>query len=375
MYHLSTPLLYRNIDLNTVPGVSPNDCNFLEGSLTRTQKFVREMQNVGQYIQEASIRVLKPNLWSRAWDVDLALVDLFLGACQLHTLIINYDVHDFSPPFHSTLLNAIPHLNALKHITLKVAKFPKGAPLPVVPIEDRSSHIANRLLASLINHHGQNLLSINIHGGLRIDPTLYTKIRDKAPNLRTFGVLMALNIELNPLLREPKAWSCAGTLQSLTIMHCTIHAEHLATQLALGAYGSLQHLSLFCCGDPSDDQSLRTKIKWKGPPLDTFRLHHFIAWEVDTLSAISTRLLVATGVEPQHFSTAIRDLNSFPGLERIRVSTTWGANELVDLQKAAAWRGVEVTPDWDHSEDPSAVEFGLIGPCPCTDCMLQKLQL
>jgi len=368
-------LLYRNVDLNTIPGVSANDCNFLEGSLTRTQKFAYDVQTVGPYVREASIRVLKPGLWSRAEDVDLAIVDFFLGAPQLHTLTINYDIHDFDQSFHSSLLNGIPHLSALKHITLRMAEYPKGAPIPQARLEDYYSNIANRLLTSLITHHGQSLLSINVHGGLRVDQALFKQIRDKTPNLRTFSVLMGLSIELNPLLREPKPWSCVGTLQSLTIMHCTIHAEHLTTQLALGTLGSLQHLSLFCCGDPTDDQSLRPKVKWRGPPLDTFRLHHFIAWEVETLSVISTRLLVATCVEPPHFSTLIRDSNSFPGLERIRVSRKWGAGELVDLQRAAASRGIEVIPDWDRNEDALAEEFRLIGPCPCLDCILNKLRL
>ena len=375
MYHLTTPLLYRSIDLNTIPGVSPNDCKFLAGSLTRTQKFACEVQTVGLYIREASIRVLKPGLWSRAEDVDLAIVDFFSGAPQLHTLTIHYDVHDFDQSFHSSLLNAIPHLVALRNITLKMAEYPKGAPMPQAHLEDYYSNIANRLLTSLIDHHGQNLHSINIYGGLRVNQTLFKQLRDKTPNLRTFCVLMGLNIELNPLLREPKPWSCVGTLRSLTIMHCTIHAEHLATQLALGTFGSLQNLSLFCCGDPTDDQSLRAKVKWKGPPLDSFRLHHFIAWEVDTLSVISTRLLVATSVEPPQFSALIRDSNSFPGVERIRVSSKWGVGELVDLQRAAASRGIEVIPDWDRSEDSLAEEFRLIGPCPCFDCVFNKLRL
>jgi len=375
MYHLTTPLLYRTVDLNTIPGVSPHDCNFLAGSLTRTQKFACEVQTVGQYIREASIRVLKPGLWSRAEDVDLAIVDFFLGAPQLHTLTINYDVHDFDQSFHSSLLDAIPHLNALRNITLRMADYPKGAPVPLARLEDYYLNIANRLLTSLINHHGQNLLSINIHGGLRVNQALFRQIRDKAPNLRDFCVLMGLNIELNPLLREPKPWSCVGTLQSLTIMHCTIHAEHLATQLALGTFGSLQHLFLFCCGDPSDDQTLRPKIKWKGPPLDTFRLHHFIAWEVETLSVVSTRLLVATSVEPPHFSTLIQDSNAFPEVERIRVSNKWGVDELIDLRRAAASRGIEVIPDWDRNEDSLAEEFRLIAPCPCLDCVLNKLRL
>lgn len=375
MYHLTTPLLYRIIDLNTIPGVSSNDCNFLAGSLTRTQYFACQVQTIGRYIREASIRVLKPGLWSRAEDVDQAIVDFFLGAPQLHTLTINYDVHDFDQSFHSALLNAIPHLTALKHVTLKMAEYPKGAPMPLAQLEDYYSNIANRLLTSLIDHHGQNLLSINIYGGLRVNQALFKQIRDKTPNLRTFCVLMGLNIELNALLREPKSWSCVGTLQSLTIMHCTIHAEHLATQLALGTFGTLQHLSLFCCGDPTDDQTLRTKVKWRGAPLDTFRLHHFIAWEVQTLSIISTRLLVATSVEPPHFSNLIRNSNSFPGVERIRVSSQWGVGELVDLQRAAASRGIEVIPDWDRSEDSLAEEFRLIGPCPCLDCIENKLRL
>ena len=355
--------------------MSPNDCNFVPGSLTRTENFARQVQAVGQYIREASIRVLKPGLWSRAEDVDMAIVDFFLGAPQLRTLTINYDVHDFDQSFHSSLLKAIPHLSALKNVTLKMAEYPKGAPMPQAQLQDYYSNIANRLLTSLINHHGQSLHSINIYGGLRVNQELFNLIRDKTPNLRAFCVLMGLNIELNPILREPKPWSCVGTLRSLTIMHCTIHAEHLATQLALGTFGTLQHLSLFCCGDPSDDQSLRTKVKWKGPMLDTFRLHHFIAWEVDTLSVISTRLLVATSVEPPHFSALIRNSNSFPGVERIRVSSKWGVGELVDLQKAAASRGIEVIPDWDRSEDSLAEEFRLIGPCPCLDCVLNKLRL
>jgi len=284
-------------------------------------------------------------------------------------------VHDFDQSFHSSLLNAIPHLVALRNITLKMAEYPKGAPMPQAHLEDYYSNIANRLLTSLIDHHGQKLRSINIHGGLRVDQTLFRHIRDKTPNLRTLGVVMGLGIELNPLLREPKPWSCTGTLQSLTIMHCTIHAEHLATQLALGIFGSLQHLSLFCCGDPSDDQTLRPKARWMGPPLDTLRLHHFIAWEVETLSVISTRLLVATSVEPPHFSRLIRNPNSFPGLERIRVSSRWGVGELVDLQSAAASKGIEVIPDWDHNEDSLAEEFRLIHHCPCLDCVLNRLRL
>ena len=375
MYHLTYPLLYRTIDLNTVPGVSPNDCNFLDGSLTRTQQFARDVQTVGPYIREASIRVLKPDLWSRAEDVDLAIIDIFLGAPRLHTLEINYDVHDFDKSFHSSLLDTIPHLGALRNITLRMAEYPKGAPMPQGRLDDYYSNIANRFLTSLIDHHGQNLLSINIYGGLRVSQKLFKQLRDKTPNLRTFCVLMGLNIELNPLLREPTPWSCVGTLQSLTIMHCTVHAEHLATQLALGTFGSLQHLSLFCCGDPTDDQSLRTKVNWKGPPLDAFRLHHFIAWEVQTLSVISARLLVATSVEPPHFSALIRDTSAFPGVERIRVSSNWGTGELVDLQRAAASRGIEVIPDWDRGEDSLAEEYRLIGPCPCFDCMSNKLRL
>jgi hypothetical protein len=134
-------------------------------------------------------------------------------------------------------------------------------------------------------------------------------------------------------------------------------------------------LFLFCCGHPFDDQSLRTKVKWKGSPLDTFRLHHFIAWEVDTLSIISTRVLVATKVESQHLITVIRNPNSFPGLERIRVSSIWKEDELADLQGAAASRGVKVVPDWYRNEDPLAEEFDLIDPCPCLDCQANKLQL
>ena len=375
MYHLTTPLRYRSVDLNTVPGVSSNDPNYLEGALTRTQKFACEVQTFGQYIREASIRVLKPGLWSRAEDVDLALVDFLLGAPQLHTLTINCDRHDFDHSFHSSLLSGIPRLNALKHVTLKMVESPRGAPIPQARIEDYYSNIANRLLTSLIDHHGQTLLSINIHGGLRVDKTLFQHIRDKTPNLRTLGVVMGLEMELNPLLREPKPWSSVGTLQSLTLMHCTVHAEHLTTQLALGTFGSLRHLSLFCCGDPSDDQNLRPRARWTGPPLDTFRLHHFIAWEVETLSTISTRLLVATSVEPPHFATLIRSPKSFPGLERIRVSGEWGAVELVDLQSAAASRGIEVVPDWDRNEDSLAEEFRLIDHCPCFDCVANRLRL
>jgi hypothetical protein len=367
-------LLYRSVDLDTIPGVSSDDSNFMEGSLTRTQKFARELRTTGPYIREVSIRVLKPDLWSRAQDVDRAIVDIFLGATQLEALTIIYDIHD-SNLFHLPLLTAVPHLAALKHITLKEAEFPKGAPIPVIRAQDRVMHIGNRFLATLIAHYGQNLRSINLHGSLRISRALFWQLREGTPNLETLHIRKALSLRVNPLFHGPNTWSCARTLKSLTLMNCNIHAEHIATQLALGVFGPLRHLSLYVCGHRTDDQSLRPTVRWKSRPLETFRLHHFIPWEVDALSIICTRLLVATKVEPQHLSDLIRNTKSFPALERIRVSTKWRAGELTDLREAAASRGVEVVPDWDRSEDPLADEFHLIDPCPCFDCRRNILRL
>ena len=375
MHHLVTPLLYRKIVLNTVPGVSANDCDFMGGSLTRIQKFACQVQSVGPYIREASIRVLKPDLWSRAQDVDTAIVGIFTGSPQLRDLTLIWDLNDIDPSFHCSLVDAVSHLTALTHITLKEAELLKGVPIRDVQFEDSGSHIANRLLAAIIKHHGQNLRSVKLYGYITFDSLIFEQIRDETPHLETLDMRMSLTFQFNPLFREPKQWSCAARLQSLSIIQCRVDAEDIATHLAIGTFGSLRRCSVFSCGySPEGATPLRTST-WKGQPLETFRMHHFMGWEVDALSIISTRVLAVTQVDRQHFTSLIWNPKAFPGVERIRVSAAWVAEEYLDLLEAAASRGVEVVSDWNRYEDPLADEFGLLDRCHCSDCRADRLRL
>jgi hypothetical protein len=375
MHHLVTPLLYRNIDLNTVPGVSTNDCNYMNSSLTRTQIFASQVHIVGHHIREASIRVLKPDLWSRAQDVDTAIVGLFAGAPQLRDLTLICDVNDMDPSFHSSLLDAVSHLTSLTHITLKEAELLKGVPIPDIQFEDSGSHIANHLLAAFIYHHGQNLRSIKLYGYLTINSLIFKQLRDETPHLENLEMRMSLTFQFNPLFREPRPWSCVATLQSLSIIQCRVDAEDIATHLAIGTFGSLRRCSVFSCGYSTERVNPLPMVTWKGQPLETFRLHHFIGWEVDALSIVSTRVLIATHIERQHFTNLIWDPKSFPGVERIRVSGAWNRDELLDLLEAAASRGVEAVADWGRHEDLLADEFGLLDRCPCSDCREDRLRL
>src|SRR5258707_368368 len=119
MHQLVTPLIYRNVNLDTIPGVSVNDSSFMEGSITRTQSLSRQVQTVGPYIRHASIRVLKPDFWHRALDVDIAIAGIFSATPQLDSLTIICDHQDCNSSFHSPLLDAIPHLTVLKHLTFR----------------------------------------------------------------------------------------------------------------------------------------------------------------------------------------------------------------------------------------------------------------
>lgn len=375
MYHLVTPLLYRTIDLNTVPGVSANDRDFMDGSLTRIQKFVLHSQIVGSYIRKASIRVLKPDLWSRAQDVDTAIVGIFAGSPQLRDLTLICDLNDIDPSYHSSLVGAVSHLTALTHITMKEAELLKGVAIHEVRFEDCGAHIANRLLAAIVKYHGRNLRSVKLYGYLTFDSLIFEQFRGDTPLLETLDMRMSLTFQFNPLFREPKPWSCAATLQSLSIIQCRVDAEDIATHLANGTFGSLRRCSLFSCGYSPDGVNPRPISALKIQPLETFRLHHFMGWELDALSIISTQVLTATQIERHRFISLIWNPNSFPGVEKIRVSHVWMVDEYLDLLEAAASRDIEVTNDWNGSEDPLADEFGLLDRCHCPDCRQERLRL
>jgi hypothetical protein len=87
-----------------------------------------QVQIIGPYIREASIRVLKPDLWSRAQDVDTAIVGIFTGTPQLRDLTLICDLNDINPSLHSSLVDAVSHLTALTHITMKEAELLKEYP-------------------------------------------------------------------------------------------------------------------------------------------------------------------------------------------------------------------------------------------------------
>lgn len=375
MYHLATSLLYQAIDLNTVPGVSANDQDFMDGSLTRIQKFALQLQTVGSHIRKASIRVLKPDLWSRAQDVDTAIVGIFTGSPQLRDLTLICDLNDIDPSLHSSLVGAVSHLTALTHITMKEAELLKGVPIREVQFEDSAAHITNRLLAAIVKHHGRNLRSVKLYGYITFDPLIFEQFRDGTPHLETLDMRMSLSFQFNPLFRQPKPWSCAATLQSLSIIQCRVDAEDIATHLAIGTFGSLRRCSVFSCGYSPDGANSRPTSVWKSQPLEIFRVHHFMGWEVDALSIVSTRVLIATQIERQRFTSLIRNPNSFPGVEQIRVSSAWMGDEYVGLLEAAASRDIEVSNDWDRFEDPLADEFGLLDRCHCSDCREARLRL
>jgi hypothetical protein len=300
--------------------------------------------------------------------MDMATIDILSGTPQLQTLTITYDKYDFDASFHSPLLDVIPRLSAVTSITFREADPPQRGPFSDVVFDSCSKHVVNHFLAAMLTHHGRNLRSIRLFGTLKIDQSLFVQLRDHTPNLQTLGIRRTLSLELSSLFREPKLWSCAATLQSLIVIQCGIHSEYLATQLALGTFGSIRHCSLFACGDPTDNQSLQTTATWRGPPLDTFRMDHFLGWEVDSLSIISTRVLIATRVERRHLINLMWKPSAFPQVAQVRISNKWSVEELDDLRRAAASRGAEVVTDWDRREDPGSGEFMLLERCPCFAC-------
>jgi len=369
MHQLITPLIYRNVNLDTIPGVSVNDSTgFLEGSLTRTQILSHQVQTVGSFIRVASIRILKPEFWHRALDVDAAIAKIISAAPQLDSLTIIYDRQDCNPSFHSPLLDAIPALTAIRHLTFREAETPKGVFVPDVPFEECGLHIANRLLAAIIKYHGQDINSIMLYGRVELDPRLFERLRSETPNLQTLHVRVAFSFHHHSLLGEPQLWSCSRTLRSLTLLQCNFDAAYMATHLALGTLGSLQYCALFSIGYGTADESTKINVGWKGPPLDTFRLDHFMHWELDSLSIVSTRVLVVTTIDRTYLTSLIRKPAVFPRLERIRISNQWEEDELYNLRSAAASRGVEVVADWTWYEDSLADEFDLLGPCSCLGC-------
>ena len=369
MCHLATPLTYRTVNLDVVPGVSAdNDDSALERCIARSQGLSHQISTVGHLIREVSIRIIEPELCHRASELDMAIINILSGTPQLQTLTVTYGKYDFDLLFHSSLLLVIPRLTAVTSITFKEADPLKGGPFYDVVFEKCSNHLVNHFLASMITHHGQNLCSIRLFGTLKIDRSLFVRLRDSTPKLQTLGIRRTLSIELSSLFREPKPWSCAATLQTLIVIQCSIHSEYLATQLALGTFGSLRHCSFFACGDPTDNQTLQTTVTWRGPPLDTFRMDHFLGWEVDLLSIIATRVLTATRVERRHLINLLWKLSAFPQVAKIRVSSKWSVEELDDLRRAAASRGAEVVTDWDRRDDPGSGEFMLLERCPCFAC-------
>ena len=285
------------------------------------------------------------------------------GTPQLRALTITYDKNDLS---HSHLLSITPRLSAVTSITFLEAA--DGMPSPDLAPDECSEHIVHHFLAAMIKHHGRNLRSIRLFGTLKIDQSLFIQLRENTPNLQTLVIRRTLSLELSSLFREPKPWSCAATLQSLILIQCCIPSQYIATQLALGTFGSIRHCSLFACGDPTDNQSLRTTATWRVPPLDTLRIDHFLDWEVDSLSIISTRVLIATRVEREHLICLMWKPSAFPQVAQVRISNEWSVYDLYDLRRAAASRGAEVITDWDKREDPGEGEYMLLGRCPCSTC-------
>ncbi len=368
MCHLATPLIYRTVNLDVLPGGFPDNFESdLERCFTRSQNLSRQIPAVGHFIQEVSIRIL-PHFWRRASEMDMATRDILSGTSQLQTLTITYGKYDFDASFHSPLLDVIPHLSAVTSITFREADPPKLGPFSDVVFESCSKHVVGHFLAAMLTHHGRNLRSIQLFGTLKIDRSLFVQLRDHTPNLQTLGIRRTLSLELSPLFREPKLWSCAAILQTLIVIQCGIHSEYIATQLALGMFSSIQHCSLFACGDPTDNQNLQTTATWRGPPLDTFRLDHFLGWEVDSLSIIPTRTLIVTRVERRHLINLMWKPSAFPQVAQLRISNKWSVEELDDLRRAAASRGAEVVTDWDRHEDPGSGEFMLLERCPCVAC-------
>ena len=300
-------------------------------------------------------------------EMDTTIIDILSGTSQLQNLTITYGKFDFDALFHSPLFNVIPRLSAITSITFKEAAPPKF-PYSDVVFESCSKHVVGHLLTAMLTHHGRNLRSIRLFGTLKIDRSLFVQLRDHTPNLQTLGIRRTFSVELGPLFREPKPWSCATTLQTLIVIQCGIHSEYLATQLAHGLFGSLRHCSLFACGDPTDNQTLQTTATWRGPPLETFRMDHFLGWEVDSLSIIATRALIATRVERRHLINLMWKPSAFPHVAQLRISNKWSVEELDDLRRAAASRGAEVVTDWDRREDPGSGEFMLLEHCPCIAC-------
>jgi len=340
----------------------------LERCLTRSQKLSHQIPTVGRLIRDVSIRILEPQLWHRALEMDMATSNILFGTPQLQALTITYGKYDFDASFHSPLLDVIPRLSTVTSITCREADPRNGGPVSDVIFDDCSKHVVNHFLAAMLTHHGRNLRSIRLLGTLKIDRSLFVQLRDNTPNLQTLGIRRSLSLELSSLLREPKLWSCAATLQTLIMIQCSIHSEYIATQLALGTLGSIRNCSLFACGDSTDNQSLQTTATWKGPPLDTFRVDHFLGWEVNLLSIIATRVLIVTRVERRHLIDLMWKPSAFPQVAQLRISNKWRVEELDDLRRAAASRGAEVVTDWDRHEDPSSGEFMLLEYCPCFAC-------
>jgi len=360
--------MYRTVDLDVVSGDSADNFESgLERCLKRSQILFRRIPTVGRLIQEVSIIVLPQHRY-RALEMDVATSGILSGTSQLRTLTLTYSKYDLDAPFHSHLLDVIPRLSAVTSITFREADPPKLGSVSDVVFENCSNHVVNHFLTAMVTHHGRNLRSIRLFGTLKIDQSLFVQLRDHTPNLQTLGLRRTLSLELGPLFREPKPWSCAGTLQTLIVVQCGIHSEYLATQLALGIFGSIRHCSLFACGDPTDNQTLQTTATWRGPPLDTFRVDHFLGWEIDSLSIISTRALIATRVERRHLINLMWKPSAFPQIAQLRISNKWSVEELDDLRRAAASRGAEVVTDWDRREDPGSGEFMLLERCPCFAC-------
>ena len=374
IHQLVTPHIYKKVNLNTIPGVSTNDTRgFTRGSLTRTQMLSRHIPRVGLFIREASIRVLKPGLWHRALDVEAAIAGIFSSIPRLESLTIVYDRQDCDPSSHSQLLEATPHLTALRHLTFREAEPPKGVAVFDVPFEKCGSHIAARLLAAIITHHGQAILTIMLYGRIELDLPLFERLRSDTPNLQTLHVRCAISFHHHSLLNERQPWSCSGTLRSLTFLQCNFDAGYVALHLALGTFGALRHCALFSIGHGTAAESTKADVTWNGPPLDSFRLDHFMHWELDALAVVSTRVLVVTTIDHAYLARLMQRPTAFPRVERIRISDQWEEVDLCSLRWAAAARGVEVVPDWKWREDFVADQFDLLGPCSCLGCREARL--
>ena len=337
MADLCASVLFRRPDL------SCGSCDDLPmakrvKSVESAQKLAELAPIIGHHLRNLTIEIQVPLRDRSATLYDTACATILKHASHLRSLKLFYAHDDISS--HPILQNALAEVNELEAVEL----WEGDDAQPMTKILTEVSTPRDDILRVILLNHSTSLRSIAIRGRIVLANDLYHSLREKPCKLHTLELRRALSSDS---FAKPGIWSCAPCLRHLQLYLCSPHVAETVTALMRGCLGlQLETVTLWMNGTKSDGTDLRppANLGWAGATLEKLDLDHFLPWEMECLSPIPTKNLVATRMASAHFIKLMGD-GAFPGLQTLVVSDYWKTSvqyeqDFHNLEETCKMRGV-----------------------------------